>query len=55
MSGKVLVSGIWYTLSNILVRGINAFTVPLFTRLLTQEEYGEYNNFLSLSNSHLDR
>ena len=30
------------------MKGINFFTIPLFTRMLTQAEYGEYNNFLSL-------
>lgn len=45
--GTVAKSAIWYTASNLLVKGIGFFTVPLFTRLLTQAQFGEYNNFLS--------
>jgi len=43
----VLKSGIWYTISNFLLRGMGLITTPIFTRLLTQEEYGAYNNYLS--------
>ena len=48
MNNKAISSAVWYTIANFLVKGLNFFTIPLFTRMLTQAEYGEYNNFLSL-------
>ena len=45
---KALKSGVWYTVSYVLVRGISYLTVPIFTRILSKEEYGIYNNYLSL-------
>ena len=50
-SGKVIFkSGIWYTISNLLVKGLAFITAPIFTRLLTKAEYGEYNNYSSWLN-----
>ncbi|WP_180958520.1 lipopolysaccharide biosynthesis protein [Planococcus sp. Urea-3u-39] len=37
---KVVEAGGWYTLSNFFVRGMEFLTIPVFTRLLTTEEYG---------------
>lgn len=47
---KALKSGFWYILSNLVVRGITLITTPIFARLLTQEQYGDYSNFLSWTN-----
>ena len=44
---KALKSGIWYTFSNFLVKSMGFITTPIFTRLLTKQEYGELNNYLS--------
>ena len=44
---KVLRSGVGYTLGNILIKGINFLTLPLFSRLLTPDEFGVYNVFAS--------
>ncbi len=44
---KALKSGIWYTASNFFVRSIGFITTPIFTRLLTKAEFGDYNNFAS--------
>lgn len=44
---KVLKSAIWYTISNFFIKGIGFITMPVFTRLLTKEEFGKYNNYLS--------
>ncbi len=38
---------ICYTLCNILQRGISLITIPAYTRILSQEQYGEYSVFLS--------
>lgn len=44
---SVLKSGIWYTISNFLLKSISFITIPIFTRLLTQEEFGQFNNYSS--------
>lgn len=49
-SNKALKSGFWYIMSNFLVKGMAFLTIPVFTRLLTQEEFGIFNNFLSWQN-----
>lgn len=45
-----LKAGIWYTISTILIRGINFLTTPLFARLLSKTEYGSYSNYASWQN-----
>ena len=49
MAGKntALKAGLGYTIGNVLVKGINFLTLPLFSRLLTTAEFGVYNVFLS--------
>ena len=44
---KALRSGVGYTLGNLLIKGINFLTLPLFSRLLSPEEFGVYNVFAS--------
>lgn len=39
-----------YTVCSILQRCLSMLTMPLFTRLLTQEQYGQYNVYLSWMN-----
>ncbi|SFC23123.1 lipopolysaccharide biosynthesis protein [Butyrivibrio sp. YAB3001] len=39
--------GIIYTLSNLVIRGMAFITTPIFTRLLTKSEYGEFSNISS--------
>ena len=46
-NAKALKSGIWYTISSFLVRSIGFITTPIFTRLLTKAEFGEFNNYTS--------
>ena len=41
--GNALKAGVGYTIGNILVKGINFLTLPLFSRLLTTAEFGVYN------------
>lgn len=42
-----LKAGVWYTISNFIIRGMSFLTTPIFTRLLSQEEYGQFSNFSS--------
>ena len=44
---KAFKSGIWYVFATFLVRGIGFITTPIFTRLLTKEQYGLLANFNS--------
>ena len=45
--GAALTAGIGYTIGNIFIKGINILTLPLFSRLMTQEEFGVFNVFMS--------
>ena len=40
-------AGIWFTICNLFLKGIHFITVPIFTRLLPSEEYGQASVFLS--------
>lgn len=40
-------AAIWFAICNIFQKGISFITVPLFTRLLTPEQYGTYSLYLS--------
>lgn len=44
---KLLRVGAVYTIANVLLKGISFFTIPLFIRLLTPEEFGRFNVFVS--------
>ncbi|MBQ7473705.1 MAG: flippase [Oscillospiraceae bacterium] len=41
----VIKAGIWYTASSFLTKGIAFISTPIFTRLLSSNDFGEYNNF----------
>ena len=45
ISTKALKAGTWYTVSNFLLKGIGFITTPVFTRLLTKADYGQYSNY----------
>ncbi|MCD7956292.1 MAG: oligosaccharide flippase family protein [Lachnospiraceae bacterium] len=45
-----LTAGIWFTVCNILQRGIQFLTTPIYTRILTSEQYGYYSVFLTWCN-----
>ena len=47
-SGSIaLKAGIWYVVSSVLVRLVSIITTPIFTRLLSTEEYGIVSTFSS--------
>lgn len=37
----------WFTICNLLLKGISFITVPVFTRLLSETEYGKLSLFIS--------
>lgn len=44
---KALKSGIWYTVANFIAKGVAFITTPIFTRLMTKSDVGDYSNFTS--------
>lgn len=46
-NAKALKSGFWYLLANFVVKAMALITTPIFTRLLTKDQFGEYNNWFS--------
>ena len=48
-SGKnnALSAGLGYTIGNILIRCVSILTLPIFSRLMTTEEFGVFNVFMS--------
>lgn len=45
-----LKAGIWFTICNLLQKGISFITLPIFTRLLNESQYGTYSLYLSWLN-----
>ena len=37
-------SVLWYTIGNVLLKGIAFISTPIFTRLLTRNDFGAFNN-----------
>lgn len=46
-SGVVIRAGIWYTMSSFMTKGISFLSTPVFTRLLSSSDYGEFSNFVA--------
>ena len=42
---KALKSGVWYTVSNFIVKGIGFLTAPVFNRIMSINAKGEWDNF----------
>lgn len=42
---KALKSGIWYIVANIISRGMGVITMPIFVRIMTTDEVGQFLNF----------
>ncbi|KXT76176.1 lipopolysaccharide biosynthesis protein [Streptococcus sp. DD12] len=40
-------SSLAYTVGNLLIQGVSFITLPLYTRVMTQADYGNYNLYLS--------
>ena len=41
---KALNSGIWFTVSNFFTKAVGFLTTPIFTRMLTKSEFGDFSN-----------
>lgn len=44
---KILSAGIGYILGGVLIKGIAFITTPIFSRLMSPEEFGAFNTYLS--------
>lgn len=44
---KIITAGVGYILGGILIKGIAFITTPIFSRLMTTEEFGQLNIYLS--------
>ena len=44
---KAVKASIWFLICSFMQKGISVITTPIFTRLLTSSEYGQYNEFNS--------
>ncbi len=42
---KALTSGIWYTFSNFVAKGLVFLTTPIFARLMSVSDFGKYSTF----------
>ena len=49
-SQSFLKIGVIYTMSNIVVKGLAFLTTPIFTRIMSQAEYGQFSNISSWIN-----
>lgn len=45
---QLIKSGFWYTFSNFLTKATVFITMPIFTRLMSKEEYGDFTVFTTL-------
>jgi len=43
-------AALWFTFATFLQKGISFITVPIFTRIMTTEQYGLYSAYMSLVN-----
>lgn len=46
-STKALRSGVWYTIGNFITKGLAFLTMPIFTRIMSKNDIGDYANLTS--------
>ncbi len=44
---NILKAASWYTIGNMMIKGVNFFVLPIFTNLMSTHEYGIYSVYLS--------
>lgn len=50
INNRTIKSAAWYTASSMIAKAITLLITPVFTRLLSKSEYGDYTNFVSWQN-----
>lgn len=48
--GEPVKASLWYTVCNVLNKGLSLLTTPIFTRILTEVQFAQFNNFYSWYN-----
>lgn len=48
-SSMLVKSSLWYMIGNFFIKGVAFLTIPIFTYIMTVEEYGLVNNFLAIA------
>lgn len=48
-TSSLIKSSFWYTIGNFFIKGISFLTIPIFTNIMTVEEYGLVNNFTAIA------
>ncbi len=44
---KAFKAGLWYTISNFIIKGCIFITLPIFARILTPSDFGIYNTYMA--------
>ena len=44
---KAVKAGAWYTVGNVLIKGLSFLTLPIFTRLMSTADYGLYTTYVA--------
>ena len=42
---KAFKSGVWFTASNFIMKSIGLITTPIFTRMMSKAQFGDFSNF----------
>ena len=42
---EIVRAGVWYTVSNFIMKALQFLTIPVFSRLLSKADYGMYSNY----------
>ena len=42
-----LKAGMWYVIGNVLLRGLAFLTIPIFSRLMSRADFGEFSNYIN--------
>lgn len=50
LNQKTVSSALWYTISSVIAKGIAVLLTPIYTRVLTKSQFGQYTNFFSWQN-----
>lgn len=46
-SNKAIKASFWYTLGNILIKGLSFLTLPIFTRIMSTSDFGLYTTYVA--------
>ena len=47
LNNKATKAGIWYTIGNIFLKGCVFLSLPIFTRIMSVDDFGIYNTYIA--------